>query len=151
MRDGTLLPSTLAGLMVWVGNLGMRPAPGGGVTRGGPLTAVEPRTSGPRAEVNEHYLVGAGTGIVVGSGRLTGFVRVVRRRPADVVLRVVLAPLRGGRGGDDRQVRRDVLRDRLERRGLLGGRLGPGHLGQHLVNCGVVQPLVVAGRGLAGG
>src|SRR4029077_14831559 len=87
------------------------------------LSAVEPRTSGPRAQVQEHYLVGTGTGVVVGSGRLTGFVRVVRRRPADVVLGVVLEPLRGGRGGDDRQVRRDVLRDRLERRGLLGGRL----------------------------
>src|SRR5258707_1679667 len=134
MRDGTLLPSALAGLMVWVGNLGMRPAPGGGVTRGGPLTAVEPRTSGPGAEVNEHDLVGAGTGTVVGSGGLTGLVGVIRRRPADVVLRIVLAPLRGGRGRDDRQVRRDELGDRLQRRGLLGGGLGPGQLGQHLVD-----------------
>src|SRR5439155_24464216 len=128
MRDGTLFPPALAGL---IGYFGIRPAPGGGLPGAGPLSAVEPRTSGPRAQVQEHYLVGAGTGIVVGSGRLTGFVRVVWRRPADVVLRVVLEPLRGGRGGDDRQVRRDVLRDRLERRGLLGGRLGRGHLGQH--------------------
>src|SRR5215475_11846466 len=97
----------------------MRPAPGGGVAGGGP--ACVPRELGPRAEVKEYDLVGAGTRTVVGSGGLAGFIGVVRRRPADVVLRIVLEPLRGGRGRDDRQVGRDVLGDRLERRGLLGG------------------------------
>src|SRR6266487_255709 len=131
------------------GYFGKGPPPVGGLPGAGPLACRWELS--PRAEVKEYDLVGAGTGTVVGSGGLTGLVGVVRRGPADVVLRIVLEPLRSGRGRDDRQVGRDVLRDRLERRGLLGGGLGPGQLGQHLVDGGVLQPLVVAGRGLAAG
>src|SRR6516165_8948807 len=110
-----------------------------------------PTKRSPRAQVQDDYLIGAGAAAVVGAGGLTGLVRVLLGRPAGVVLRVVLVPLRRGGGRDNRQVVRDVLLDRDQRLGLRGGRPGRGQCGQLGVHRRVVEPLVVAGRGVAGG
>src|ERR1700676_3894344 len=83
-----------------------------------------------RGQVQDDHLVGTGAGTVVRPGRLTGLVGVLLGRPAGVVLRVVLEPLRRARGRDDRQVGGYILRDRRQRRGLRRGRRGSGQGGQ---------------------
>src|SRR5260370_782050 len=113
--------------------------------------SVTARRGLPRTQVQDYYFIGAGAGTVVRSRRLAAVVRVLLGRPAGVVLRVVLEPLRCRGDRDDRQVGRYVLLERDEGGGLLRDRRCPGQGGQVGVERRVVQPLVVADGGRAGG
>src|SRR5260370_36704303 len=106
--------------------------------------SVTARRGLPRTQVQDYYFIGAGAGTVVRSRRLAAVVRVLLGRPAAVVLRVVLEPLRGRGDGGDREGGRDALLARGEAGGLLPDGRCPGPGGQCAAERRVVQPLVVA-------
>src|SRR5258707_11217345 len=87
-----------------------RPALLEGITRG---------YSANRLEVQDDDLVAAGAGAVVAARGLAAVVRVVLGRPAGEAQAVVLEPVSGVHGRDNRQVGRDELHDRGEVSGLL--------------------------------
>src|SRR5260370_266460 len=128
-----------------------RSVPGETARKGPACCSVTARRGLPRTQVQDYYFIGAGAGTVVRSRRLAAVVRVGLGRPAGVVLRVVLEPLRCRGDRDDRQVGRDVLLERDEGGGLLRDRRRPGQRGQAGVERRAVQPLVVADGGRAGG